>query len=188
MWEPQRRMLTHIYPMKLFFYTFFMPIWFFDINTNLQRVREKEMFIVEAKDSALSIPLAGNKAWNSIIMLPGNLENIALIKQKLSAVNSQWTTKQHHLILHSIIKAWTADTSGQSTIRKQRQMCQYYQKAAEGQGNALEQDKKSWASLITLGDSIFFYLQKEKVELMNSDTSWFKRKSKSGEHSGSHLF
>lgn len=146
------------------------------------------MFIMEAKDSALSISLAGNKAWNSIIMLPGNLENIALIKQKLSGVNSQWTAKQHYIILHSIIKAWAADTSGQSTPRKQKQMCWYHQEVAEVPGNALDQDKKSWASLITLENSNVFYMQKEKVELMNSDTSWFKRKSKSGEHSGSHLF
>lgn len=69
-----------------------MPIWFFDLTQNKYKSRknEKEKFIPKAKDSALSISLTGNKAQNSIIMLPGNLGNIVLIKKKkkLSGVNS----------------------------------------------------------------------------------------------------
>lgn len=118
---------------------------------------------MEAKYRALSISLAGDKAWNSIIMLPGNLVNIALIKQKLPGIYSQWTAKQHYIILHSIIKVWTADTWGQSTPRKQKQMYWYQQEVAEEPRNAMDQNKKSWASLIILGDSNFFYLQNEKV-------------------------
>lgn len=107
------------------FYAYLIFWYQHKIYTNLERVREKENFKMEAKYRALSISLARDKAWNSIIMLPGNLENIALIKQKLSGIYSQWTPKQHYIILHSIIKAWTADTWGQSTPRKQKQMYWY---------------------------------------------------------------
>lgn len=88
------------------------------------------MLVLKAKDSALSISLADNKAWNSIIMLSGNLGNIALIKQKLSGVNSQWTAEKHHIILHSIIKTLTADTLRQSTPRKQKQVYWHHQEVA----------------------------------------------------------
>lgn len=64
-----------------------------------EKEREGEKFILEAKDHGLSISLAGNKAWNSIIMLPGNLGNIVLIKQKLSGVNSWWMAEKHYIII-----------------------------------------------------------------------------------------
>lgn len=72
---------------------------------------------------------------------------------------------KYYIVLHSTINALAADTLGQFTLKKTKT------NILTSPRGSLRTRKKSPASLITFGGLSFFHLQKEQVELIDSDIS-----------------